>query len=327
MRALLELLLSPRPAREEQGGLAGWWRHHRELVQRFPTAADQAIAGGFIADRLGYAFASGYQAAGAVLLGERWVADHLFALCATEEAGAHPRAIEATVTPAGDGFVLSGKKCFVTLGPAAERLVVIAREGVGADGRPRLRAILVPADRAGLRAQMTPDLPFVPEIPHGVLSFEEVAIAAAEVLSGDGYSDYLKPFRTIEDAHVEGALLGLMLKMARLGRADDGLVEQLIAMVVAVRSLCGADPNGPGTHLALAGSMATTRELLDRLGAVVAGDQAAASLGGAFLERWRRDRPLLAVAAKARESRRQAAWRAMGRLGPVPAGPGGDSEA
>ena len=37
----------------------------------------------------------------------------------------------------------------------------------------------------------------------------------ADLLPGDGYDIYLKPFRTIEDIHVHAALIGYLVGVAR----------------------------------------------------------------------------------------------------------------
>ena len=39
---------------------------------------------------------------------------------------------------------------------------------------------------------------FVPEISHAEVELDRVKVSDADVLPGDGYDDYLKPFRTIE---------------------------------------------------------------------------------------------------------------------------------
>ena len=43
--------------------VADWWAHHRAIAAGHPDPILQAIVGGFVADRIGWAFASGYQAA------------------------------------------------------------------------------------------------------------------------------------------------------------------------------------------------------------------------------------------------------------------------
>jgi hypothetical protein len=72
--------------------LDDWWRRYLAVCERYPGSVDRALAGGFEADRLGYAFASGYQAACRAAFPT--LADgQPRALCATESGGVHPRAI------------------------------------------------------------------------------------------------------------------------------------------------------------------------------------------------------------------------------------------
>ena len=40
--------------------LRAWWRAFQEVRRQWSLSVDQAIAGGFQADRVGYAFAAGY---------------------------------------------------------------------------------------------------------------------------------------------------------------------------------------------------------------------------------------------------------------------------
>ena len=63
-----------------------------------PRRAEQALLGGFDADRVGWAFASGYQAALRALLPEL-PADAVAAFCVTEESGNRPRDIHTRITP------------------------------------------------------------------------------------------------------------------------------------------------------------------------------------------------------------------------------------
>ena len=158
-------------------------------VHGYGTTVEDAVSGGAAADRLGVAFAAGYAAALRALVpdlprGER------AALCATEEGGGHPRAILARF----DGATVTGRKTFVTGGLDAVRLLVVAR-----DGGDVLRLVSVSARGPGVVFVPLPPTPFAPEVGHAALQLEG---APAELLPGDGYTDYLKPFRTIEDLHV-----------------------------------------------------------------------------------------------------------------------------
>lgn len=311
MEDLLRLLLSAPPDVEPQSSLAAWWEAHRAAKDRWAASFDRAVAGGFASDRVGYAFAAGYRSALEALvpsLGE----DRLAALCATEEGGAHPRAIRTSLdlapTPrAGDGrAILSGKKRWATLAASADELLIVASIGIDASGKNRLRVARVRADQPGVRVVLMPPTPFVPEIPHAEVELSGVVIEADDLLPGDGYEAYLKPFRTIEDLHVHGALLGYLIGAARrwgLGRA---LVERASAVVVCARSLASVSPSAPEVHVALAGTLAHARLIAEEMTETWsrASDAAAVS----ERERWARDRPILDVAGKARGRRLEKAW-------------------
>ncbi len=250
----------------------------------------EALAGGARADRLGLAFGAGYRAALRALapaVGERRAA-----LCATEQGSAHPKAIATRVL---DGRV-TGRKSFVTFGPEAELLLVIARTPEGP-----LRCVAVEASAPGVALEPLPPTPFAPEIPHAAVVLDG---APGSVLSGDGYDDYLKPFRTVEDIHVFGAALAYGVALARRSGWPAEPIARLAAVVAALATLAAADPRARATHLALGGALALGRELLG-----------GADFSGAPVEeraRWERDRPLFAVAEKARALRFAGAAEALG---------------
>lgn len=290
-------------------GVAAWRARHDEagagLASPFTTPFDRAVAGGFAADRLGYAFLSGYQEALRHLLPEHGHGGALAALCATEEGGAHPRAIRAALRPDGDGWVLSGEKRWTTLGTEAELLLVVASIGQDEAGRNRLAVVCVPADRAGVTRELAPPPPFIPEIGHARLHLREVAVGPHELLPGDGYEAYLKPFRTIEDLHVHGALLGWLMQIARRAGAPRALREELLLLLIGLRGLAAAPPLSPATHVALGGAIASVARLLREAEPLWQG------LDEAERARWERDRPLLQVAGAARAQRLEAAWQAL----------------
>jgi hypothetical protein len=267
---------------------AGW----EALREPAGTTAWRAVIGGARADRVGYAFAIGYQAAIEALAGEGSAA-----LCVTEESGNHPRAIRTRLV---DGRV-TGKKQWATLADHAAHLLVVATEGEDAAGRPRLRVVRVRADAPGLALEMSA-ASFVPEIAHARVTLEGVA---GEVLPGDGYADYVKPFRTIEDIHVHAALAGYLIGAARQRGFAHGIVERLAMVAAALAALGAADPKSPATHVALGGAIATT-------GAIVGEIEAAwAAAPDEEWTRWQRDRAILQVAGRARGERLARAWQAL----------------
>lgn len=303
---LLRHLLAAPPAPAPIEGIPSWWARHREVTRAAERPVHRAILAGFSSDRPAYAFASGYQEALCQLLGGvvPGVGTSKLALCATEAGGNHPRAIQTRLEPDGDGHVLTGKKTYASLASHADGFIVIASAGEDEQGRNRLVAVRVPARRDGVRIEEFSGnaLPMVPEIPHAHLQFDRVRVAPDERLPGDGYDDYLKPFRTVEDCHVYAALLAWILQVGRRSSWPDALIEGLAVGLVAVSSIAGAAPGSPATHVALAGLIAHAERLLRDA------DEHWARVDEETRARWTRDRGLLQVAGKARAKRREVAW-------------------
>lgn len=247
-------------------------------------------------DRLGFAFAVGYPAALEQMIdGVRLPA----AFCVTEAKGNGPRAIESTLTPKGRGYELDGTKTFVTFGSHAETLIIAARVGQRPDGRPDLAVVAIPASRKGVLLQELPKTPFVPEVPHTSVRFEEVEVLQGERLPGDGYLAYVKPFRTTEDIHIVGATVGYLLGLARRTRSSATLIAELSADLVALDRLRENPPLDPRVHVALHG-------IYQRVTRLTGGEDFARLLESAPAEerdRWGRDRALLQVASSARAAR------------------------
>lgn len=285
-----------------------WWEDHLDATSYFDRPIDRAIAGAARVDRLGFAFAGGYAAALRALVPDL-PGDAMASLAASEAGGAHPRAIAATLTWQDEGWTLSGQKSWVTLShpPAGQEqagavLLVVARvDGITGE-RPSLRVARVDARAPGVTIEPLANMPFVPEIPHASVRLESVRVADSELLPGDGYERYLKPFRTIEDLHVHASVLAFLLATGARARWPHAVRERMLAGLLATRALCEADPSAPETHVALGGVIATTRALVDEC------DPLWASLDEASRARWVRDRPLFEVAAKARAKRLETAW-------------------
>jgi hypothetical protein len=278
-----------------------WWRQHLGLASRFTTTVDLALAGGFMADRMGFAFASGYHAALRSLF-PTMPAGHRAALCASEQGGAHPSAIQTRLTGGAAGPLrLSGSKSFVTLGTDAEKLLVVASEGQDEQGRNRLRIVMIDARREGVQVSALPPTPFVPEVPHAELELRDVAVSPDEVLPGDGYTRYLKPFRTTEDCHVHAAVLGWLLQVARRSRWPERVQDELVALAVMMRGLAQAEPSSSAVHVALGGALDLIQRLVRGL------DEFWPQVDAPTRELWERDKPLMGVAGKARAKRREVA--------------------
>jgi alkylation response protein AidB-like acyl-CoA dehydrogenase len=292
---LLDVLSAEAEATPKRS-LSEVWGAYAEERARGATPFVAAIKIASEADRLGLAFAVGYPAA----------LEHMVpgvelpcALCVTESEGNHPRAIQTTLKPAGDGFVLEGTKSFVTFGTMAAALIVVARTGEQPRGRPELTVVRIPADRPGIELQKHPETPFAPEVPHARLTLHRVEVRAEELLPGDGYLGYVKPFRTIEDIHVVGAAIGYLVGVARRSGAPALLVAELSAALAALDRLSLEAPLDPRVHLALHGVYQrlikqTKSDDFAKLWQLAPEDER---------DRWERDQPLLRVASKARDAR------------------------
>ncbi len=293
--SVLERLLDESPTPTPTESAERWWGGLLAATKGL-APIDVALVGGFVADRLGWAFASGYQAALRALFG---VGERRAALCATEDGGGHPRAIHTRL----EAGRLNGTKRFVTLGCFAERLFVVAREGEDPDGRPRLRVGAVDPMAPGVRFEVQPPIPFTPELPHTVV---QLLGAPADILPGDGYARYLKPFRTVEDLHVHAALGGHLLQVGRRCGWPPDVLAALCAQVAALRGLAAEDPSAPQTHVALGGVLTNGGRVLRACADLWA------QVEPEVRSRWERDQPLLGVAGKVRARRLEAAWRALG---------------
>lgn len=301
------LQLDPRvPPREH---VQQWWPRWRDGAAREATPIAMALRGGFDADRAGWAFAAGYQAA-LRRLHAALPADIVVAFCVSEDGGNRPRDIATRITPLADGsWRIDGAKRWTTLGAHSGCLLVVgaiaAAPGVA---RPALKVAAVASDAAGVTIHRQDDLRFVPEVPHARVTLSDVRIAADALLDGDGYDDYVKPFRSVEDNFVALAMLAYLLREARVRDWPTAFVERLCAVLESLCALAQADAKAATTHVSLAGALAWARQLYEEAASLWAltPDDAAAS-------RWQRDAPLLQVAAKARELRTQRAWQRLHR--------------
>ncbi|MFI4932159.1 MAG: hypothetical protein ACHP83_18085 [Burkholderiales bacterium] len=305
--ALAACLPAPPPARTIND-VADWWQVWQSLHAGNPGAAALAIAGGFAADRVGWAFASGYQAALRALVPDL-PHDTLAALCVTEAEGNRPRHIRTTIAPQPDGTLrIDGAKRWTTLGPASTLLLIVGALPVpdGA-GRPVPRVARVPIPTPGLVLQPMPPTRFVPEVPHAQVLMQNVRVSAGALLPHDGYDAYVKPFRTIEDLHVTLAVLAYLLREGRMRHWPAAFNEQLVAALALLLHLAGEDARAASTHIALAGALRIAHRLYADASSLWAatGDDLAAG-------RWQRDAALFEVAGSAREQRAERAWQRLG---------------
>jgi acyl-CoA dehydrogenase len=298
--ALLSHLLTTDPTALADT-LPAWWRAAAPLRDRFEHPLERALALGLTAPSVGAAFVGGYRAALHRLvpsLGAHTTA----ALCASEDRGAHPKHIHTRLTRTGEGFTLDGIKRFVTGARDADALLVLAVTSIADDGTRAFGVVKVSPDAVGVRFEEMPATPFVPDVAHASVCFEGVALEAHARLDGDGWRDLVKPFRTVEDLHVQAAMTAWLLGVLRRYEGHPQALERLVAHALTLRALADMEVESAVTHVALAGAFATLDAIVTTLDAwwSDAPDEVASA--------WRRDRALLTVARGAREARRVKAW-------------------
>ena len=269
---------------------------HPDLAQGYSAVLEQigsvapfelAVRGGHGAATPGWAFLLGYQAALRLL----WPSapPTLGALCATEQRSLRPSDMHTRL----DNLRLSGRKDFVTAGDAADWLLVSARSE--ALGEPaRLNLAVVYAGEAGVRVEKLPPIALMPEISHGRLHLDN---AHCELLAGDGWDAYVKPFRTLEDTYVLSALCAWLYGVGQDCAWAQPLQLRLLALLAGCAEVSRHCPDERAAHVLLGGVFAQFEALKPELDAALAAGPAL------WAGLWQRDQGLLQLAYAARAQR------------------------
>ncbi len=265
--------------------LPSWYVQLQERAQGLSTA-QLAIIGGRLAATPGLAFLAGYQAALRALWPEAPAS--LGAFCVTERRSVRP----ADMSTRLENGRLSGCKDFVTGGSEADWFLVAARSEP--EGEPaRITLCSVARDTAGVALERLPPLPIAPDIPHARLLLDG---AEAQALPGDGWDDYAKPFRTLEDVHVLLALSAWLYGVCLECRWPQALRLKLAGVLAAGSEVARLDPREATTHLLLGGVFAQFESLRTEM-------DVALESAGEWAALWRRDSGLLKIAGSARQKR------------------------
>jgi alkylation response protein AidB-like acyl-CoA dehydrogenase len=287
-------LLSPQ-ARLPVAGLETWYA---SLLERLgtPPPLQLALFGGRLAATPGLAFLAGYQGA----LRALWPAAPwtLGALCVTENRSTRPADMSTWIS----ALTLDGRKDFVTAAEAADWLLVAAREE-GAGAPVQLALGVVRNGAPGVRIEPLPALPLMPDISHGRLHLQG---AHCERLPGDGWDDYVKPFRTLEDTYVLAALTAWLFGVGQDSAWPQALQLRLLGLLAGCAEVARQCPSAAASHLLLAGMFAQFDALRGEL------DAAFAACDGRWAQLWQRDQGVLAIAGSARKKRLQKAQTALG---------------
>ncbi|VVP10440.1 hypothetical protein PS732_03348 [Pseudomonas fluorescens] len=251
------------------------------------TPFELAVAGGRRMATPGLAFLVGYQAALRML----WPSAPLSlgALCATEQRSLRPADMHTRLTD----LRLSGAKDFVTAGDAADWLLIAARsEEAGAT--PRLSLAVVYPGEPGVTVETLPALPLMPDISHGRLHLDG---ALCELLAGDGWDAYVKPFRTLEDVYVLSAMTAWLYGVGQDGNWPQTLQLRLLALLAGCAEMSRQPPNNPAGHVLLGGLFAQFDALKTEI------DQALSEGDPQWAQMWQRDQAVMQLASGARAKR------------------------
>lgn len=155
----------------------------------------------------GMAFLSGYQAA-LRYLDPLCPVDQFAAFCVSEKGIKNPWDMKTQLHRRESHWLLNGSKGFVMLLPnTIDRLYVVAKREDGS-----LSCVQLPADIAGLSVAEPLNAPFIKDIPHAGIIFDNVIIDDSDIVTADGHQQANKPFRYWEDVHVAMAMAGWMLR-------------------------------------------------------------------------------------------------------------------
>jgi len=232
-----------------------WATAYYQLVSD-KSPIEKAILGGFSCQQFSFAFMAGYQAA----------LEHMFptvapnelkALCVSEAKGGHPKAIQTTLID----NQLNGLKTYITAGSDVEHLLVLCKTNEMVNGRPQLKMVHLPkgADNTEL---INFELSFMKEVKHGKLAMKETQISDHQILVGDGFSDYAKPFRTLEDICVGAAYQAMLLRQAIEYQWAGDLRDQILFNLFSLKNLLALPLLAPNTHILLAAQDANFEKLL-----------------------------------------------------------------
>ncbi|MGY3639689.1 acyl-CoA dehydrogenase [Pseudomonas sp. PK-RTE-24] len=251
------------------------------------TPFELAVAGGRRMATPGLAFLVGYQAALRML----WPSAPLSlgALCATEQRSLRPADMQTRLRD----LRLSGRKDFVTAGDAADWLLVAARSEEPGE-TPRLSLAVVYPGEPGVKVEKLPALPLMPDISHGRLYLDG---ALCELLAGDGWDAYVKPFRTLEDVYVLSAMTAWLYGVGQDSDWPQALQLRLLALLAGCAEASRQAPNNPPGHVLLGGLFAQFEALAGEM------DQALGNGPVEWAQMWQRDKGVMQLAAGARAKR------------------------
>ena len=174
----------------------------------------------------GMAFLSGYQAA-LRCLDPQCPNDQFAAFCVSEKGIKKPWDMQTQLRLVESDWFLSGRKGFVMLLPnVIDKLYVVAKLDDGS-----LSCVRLSSDSVGLSVAESLNAPFIKDIPHAGIIFDQVVIEEGDILTKDAHEQANKPFRYWEDVHVTVAMAGWMLRNLSENSKIETFKSQLIELI------------------------------------------------------------------------------------------------
>ncbi|MFI8993825.1 acyl-CoA dehydrogenase family protein [Streptomyces sp. NPDC053542] len=169
------------------------------------------------------------------------------------DAGSDPSGIRTTAVPDGDGYVINGEKWFVTVGDAADFLIVLAN--VAPSGAPTL--FLIDKDTPGVSVKRTPRYTHTFVYEHPEFLFEDVRVGADAVLGGVGQGyELTRDWFTEERLMIGARTIGAAERALRLAtdwakervQGGEPLINRQLIQGMLVDSVVDITTNRAFTH-------------------------------------------------------------------------------
>lgn len=252
------------------------------------------------ADRLAWAFFSGYQGALQAAFG---IAAGSVGAFAANETQRKLTGIDTVIHQRGRDIVLTGNKSWILTGFDELTLFVLARRADGPTSGPgSLSVVRTSLTNSGVVPELRRTQVVVPELPHSAVRFDSTPLAPGDVLPGDGYSDYAKPFRLREDVFVTGAVLGYLFAEAREGSWPTRWCQRAMAALSLLEVCSRGDPRTSETVILVAGALSFAGDVIREAESLWTSDQSRAR------DRWLRDKAILEIGKEARRQRAVRSW-------------------
>lgn len=129
-------------------------------------------------------------------------------------AGAHPKFLKTSAEQTADGWMLNGQKAYITNGPIASHLAVLAITEL-TDNRKGFSIFLIPISAPGLIQLPHPQFEFLRPAQHCGFALENCLVSQTALLGhrGRAYEEVALPFRNLEDA-ISVCVMGAELSLA-----------------------------------------------------------------------------------------------------------------